>query len=109
MLAGDPAFYSGVDIALRCLFLQKGCDEGRWEAGQTLSRKLMLDLVSAQQKGEKLSVDSAFIEGIRSTVTDSSLDKVRGKLIFIYVVSTVNRCVFTMLLCLYKSLAITLS
>ncbi|KAG0609811.1 hypothetical protein M758_7G015800 [Ceratodon purpureus] len=47
----------------------------RWEAGQTLSRKLMLDLVSAQQKGEKLSVDSAFIEGIRSTIMDTSLDK----------------------------------
>nr|PNR47635.1 hypothetical protein PHYPA_012108 [Physcomitrium patens] len=47
----------------------------RWEAGQTLSRKLMLDLISAQQKGEDLSVDSAFIEGMRSTVMDSSLDK----------------------------------
>lgn len=61
------------------LFLTKGCDEDRWEAGQTLSRKLMLDLVSAQQKGEKLSVDSAFFEGIRSTVTDLSLDKVCRK------------------------------
>ncbi|XP_024366624.1 puromycin-sensitive aminopeptidase isoform X1 [Physcomitrium patens] len=47
----------------------------RWEAGQTLARKLMLDLISKQQKGEELNVNSAFIEGIRSTVTNSSLDK----------------------------------
>jgi len=47
----------------------------RWEAGQTLSRKLMLDLIVAEQKGQKLSVNSAFIEGIRSTLTNSSLDK----------------------------------
>lgn len=52
------------------------CIEDRWEAGQTLSRKLMLDLIVAEQKGQKLSVDSAFIEGIRSTLTNSSLDKV---------------------------------
>jgi hypothetical protein len=51
-------------------------NEGRWEAGQTLSRKLMLDLISAEQKGETLSVNSAFIEGIRSILTNSSLDKV---------------------------------
>jgi aminopeptidase N len=47
----------------------------RWEAGQTLSRKLMLNLVTSQQKGEKLSVNTAFIDGIRSTLTNSSLDK----------------------------------
>jgi aminopeptidase N len=47
----------------------------RWEAGQALGRKLMLNLVARQQKGEKLSVDSAFIEGLRSIITDSSLDK----------------------------------
>ncbi|XP_024396860.1 puromycin-sensitive aminopeptidase [Physcomitrium patens] len=47
----------------------------RWEAGQTLSRKLMLDLISAHQRGEKISVDSAFIKGIRSILLDSSLDK----------------------------------
>jgi len=47
----------------------------RWEAGQTLGRKLMLNLVALQQKGEKLSVDSAFIEGLRSILNDASLDK----------------------------------
>jgi len=47
----------------------------RWEAGQVLGRKLMLNLVARQQKGEELSVDSAFIEGLRSIITDLSLDK----------------------------------
>lgn len=48
----------------------------RWEAGQTLGRKLMLNLVALEQKGEKLTVDSPFIEGLRSILKDSSLDKV---------------------------------
>jgi aminopeptidase N len=47
----------------------------RWEAGQALARKLILNLVARQQKGEKLSVDSAFIEGLRSIISDLSLDK----------------------------------
>lgn len=55
------------------------CYDDRWEAGQTLSRKLMLDLISAHQRGEKISVDSAFIKGIRSILLDSSLDKVCGR------------------------------
>jgi len=42
----------------------------------------MLDLIVAEQKGQKLSVDSAFIEGIRSTLTNTSLDKVSVKVNF---------------------------
>lgn len=71
---------SGLTCSVYVIGLLTLCwGEDRWEAGQTLARKLMLDLISKQQKGEELNVNSAFIEGIRSTVTNSSLDKVSRK------------------------------
>jgi aminopeptidase N len=66
------------DISDKDLFFLLAHDSdqfNRWEAGQTLGRKLILNLVTLQQKGEKLSVDDAFIEGLRSILIDSSLDK----------------------------------
>ncbi|XP_024543844.1 puromycin-sensitive aminopeptidase isoform X1 [Selaginella moellendorffii] len=47
----------------------------RWEAGQTMGRKLMLDLIPKAQRNEQLAVPSAFVEGMRSILNDSSLDK----------------------------------
>ncbi|KAL2642323.1 hypothetical protein R1flu_009910 [Riccia fluitans] len=47
----------------------------RWEAGQTLGRKILLDLISRVQKGEELSIPDAYVEGLRSLLTDASLDK----------------------------------
>uniref|UniRef100_A0A7N0U133 Aminopeptidase N n=1 Tax=Kalanchoe fedtschenkoi TaxID=63787 RepID=A0A7N0U133_KALFE len=47
----------------------------RWEAGQILARKLMLDLVANFQHGKELTLNQKFIEGLRSTLLDSSLDK----------------------------------
>lgn len=47
----------------------------RWEAGQTLARKLMLALVDRAQKNQPLSVDPKFISGLKSLLCDSSLDK----------------------------------
>ncbi len=66
------------DISDKDLFFLLANDSdqfNRWEAGQTLGRKLMLNLVTLQQKGEKMRVDDAFIEGLRSILIDSSLDK----------------------------------
>ncbi|EFJ15976.1 hypothetical protein SELMODRAFT_234175 [Selaginella moellendorffii] len=37
----------------------------RWEAGQTMGRKLMLDLIPKAQRNEQLAVPSAFVEGMR--------------------------------------------
>lgn len=47
----------------------------RWEAGQTLARKLMLSLVDRAQKSQPLTVDPKFISGLKSLLCDSSLDK----------------------------------
>lgn len=47
----------------------------RWEAGQTLARKLMLSLVDKAQQNQPLSVDPKFVNGLRSIICDSSLDK----------------------------------
>ena len=46
----------------------------RWEAGQTLSRALLLDLAAAAGRGEELSLPDTFVEAFRAVVTDSSLD-----------------------------------
>ncbi|OAE29307.1 hypothetical protein AXG93_3102s1340 [Marchantia polymorpha subsp. ruderalis] len=47
----------------------------RWEAGQTLGRKILLDLISRVQRGEELTLNEAYVEGLRSVLTDQSLDK----------------------------------
>ncbi|KAJ7557437.1 hypothetical protein O6H91_05G126600 [Diphasiastrum complanatum] len=47
----------------------------RWEAAQIMGRKLMLNLIEQLQQGGKLSVDSAYIEGLRSILCDPLLDK----------------------------------
>ncbi|KAH7662914.1 Peptidase M1 alanine aminopeptidase/leukotriene A4 hydrolase protein [Dioscorea alata] len=47
----------------------------RWEAGQVLARKLMLNLVADFQQNKDLILNQKFVNGIRSILCDSSLDK----------------------------------
>jgi aminopeptidase N len=47
----------------------------RWEAGQLLARKLMLSLVADFQQNKPLVLNPEFVNGLRSILTDSSLDK----------------------------------
>eukprot|EP00258_Populus_trichocarpa_P026327 XP_024442346.1 puromycin-sensitive aminopeptidase [Populus trichocarpa] len=47
----------------------------RWEAGQVLARKLMLSLVSDFQQGKPLVLNPKFVQGLRSVLSDSNLDK----------------------------------
>ncbi|XP_056850552.1 puromycin-sensitive aminopeptidase [Raphanus sativus] len=47
----------------------------RWEAGQVLARKLMLNLVSDFQQNKPLVLNPKFIQGLGSVLSDSSLDK----------------------------------
>ncbi|KAF3335752.1 Puromycin-sensitive aminopeptidase [Carex littledalei] len=47
----------------------------RWEAGQMLSRKLMLSLVADFQQQKPLSLNPRFVEGIRSILCNVTLDK----------------------------------
>ncbi|KAF3521815.1 hypothetical protein F2Q69_00046345, partial [Brassica cretica] len=47
----------------------------RWEAGQVLARKLMLNLVSDFQQNRPLVLNPKFIQGLGSVLSDSTLDK----------------------------------
>ncbi|XP_071918367.1 puromycin-sensitive aminopeptidase-like [Coffea arabica] len=47
----------------------------RWEAGQILARKLMLSLVGDFQESKTLVLNPQFVQGLRSILCDSSLDK----------------------------------
>ncbi|KAL0920521.1 hypothetical protein M5K25_009661 [Dendrobium thyrsiflorum] len=47
----------------------------RWEAGQILARKLMLSLVADLQQNKSLVLNPKFVDGIKSILCDSSLDK----------------------------------
>ncbi|KAI9102258.1 hypothetical protein K1719_023460 [Acacia pycnantha] len=47
----------------------------RWEAGQILARKLMLSLVDDFQHNKLLVLNKKFVDGFKSILSDSSLDK----------------------------------
>ncbi|XP_050378743.1 puromycin-sensitive aminopeptidase isoform X2 [Argentina anserina] len=47
----------------------------RWEAGQVLARKLMLSLVADFQQKKPLVLNPKFLHGLKSILSDSSLDK----------------------------------
>ncbi|XP_011624834.1 puromycin-sensitive aminopeptidase isoform X3 [Amborella trichopoda] len=47
----------------------------RWEAGQILGRKLMLSLVADYQQNKPLVLNPKFVNGMKSILCDSSLDK----------------------------------
>ncbi|KAG8087612.1 hypothetical protein GUJ93_ZPchr0010g8359 [Zizania palustris] len=47
----------------------------RWEAGQLLARKLMLSLVADFQQQQTLSLNPKFVDGLRTILRNTSLDK----------------------------------
>ncbi|KAK8559963.1 hypothetical protein V6N13_061409 [Hibiscus sabdariffa] len=47
----------------------------RWEAGQLLARKLMLSLVSDFQQNKPLTLNPKFVQGLKSILCDTGLDK----------------------------------
>ncbi|RLM61640.1 puromycin-sensitive aminopeptidase [Panicum miliaceum] len=47
----------------------------RWEAGQVLARKLMLSLVADYQQQKTLILNPKFVDGLRSILLNTSLDK----------------------------------
>jgi aminopeptidase N len=46
----------------------------RWEAGQRLATRRLVALTQAVQRGEVLELDSVFIEALRATLNDKTLD-----------------------------------
>ncbi|KAF3788606.1 hypothetical protein EJ110_NYTH20736 [Nymphaea thermarum] len=63
------------DADLSFLLAHDSDEFNRWEAGQTLARKLMLTMVSDFEQNKPLKLNPKFVDGIRSILSDSSLDK----------------------------------
>ncbi|KAL5718632.1 membrane alanyl aminopeptidase [Ranunculus cassubicifolius] len=47
----------------------------RWEAGQVLARKIMLNLVTDFQQNKPLALNPKFVAGVKSMLCDPTLDK----------------------------------
>ncbi|KAJ1694393.1 hypothetical protein LUZ63_011091 [Rhynchospora breviuscula] len=63
------------DADLFFLLAHDSDEFNRWEAGQLLSRKLMLSLVSDFQQQKPLALNHSFVDGIRSILSNTTLDK----------------------------------
>lgn len=59
------------------LFLMKYDEDGfnRWDAGQTLSVRILQRLIDAVQQDQPLNVPIAYIEAFRKILTDTNIDK----------------------------------
>ncbi|XP_043690608.1 puromycin-sensitive aminopeptidase-like [Telopea speciosissima] len=81
-----PSFLRGYSTPIRLdsdltdndlfFLLAHDSDEfNRWEAGQVLAKKVMLSLVSDYQQNKSLVLNPKFVNGIKSLLSDSNLDK----------------------------------
>ena len=66
--------YSYTDQQLAHLLAHDSDAFNRWEAGQRLALRRLLKLTAAAQSGQPLQLDQMFIDALRKTVTDRSLD-----------------------------------
>ena len=60
---------------LAFLFAHDSDEFNRWDAGQTLAIKIMLDLVEDYQADRHLHLPALFIDACRSTLNNAALDK----------------------------------
>ncbi|KAL1569092.1 Puromycin-sensitive aminopeptidase [Salvia divinorum] len=63
------------DADLYFLLANDSDEFNRWEAGQVLARTLILTLVSDYQQNKPLVLNPQFLNGVKSILCDSSLDK----------------------------------
>ncbi|XP_047324453.1 puromycin-sensitive aminopeptidase isoform X2 [Impatiens glandulifera] len=63
------------DSDLLFLLAHDSDEFNRWEAGQVLARKLMLQLVADFQQNKPLVLNPEFVHGIKCILSDPSLDK----------------------------------
>ena len=66
--------YDYTDAELLHLFSHDSDPVNRWEAGQRLAMARLLKLTTAVASGEKLALDDLFIDAMRTTLADESLD-----------------------------------
>lgn len=65
--------YSNDDLAF--LMANDSDPFNRWEAGQQLSTRIMLNLIIRHQKGEDLSLEESYINAFRAILRDEKTDK----------------------------------
>ena len=66
--------YAYTDEELGHLLANDSDPFNRWEAGQRLAMRRLVKLTTAVQKGEILELDAMFIEALRATLNDKTLD-----------------------------------
>jgi aminopeptidase N len=64
--------YSDEDLMF--LMAKESDDFNRWDAAQTLARRILLNLVMAAQQGERFLFDDGFVTACRQALTDNSAD-----------------------------------
>lgn len=66
--------YAYTDEELGHLLANDSDPFNRWEAGQRLATRRLVKLTKAVQQGEILELDAMFIEAVRATLNDKTLD-----------------------------------
>ena len=66
--------YNYTDQELAQLMAHDSDAFNRWEAGQRLAMQRLLNLIKQVQAGEKLTLDDLFINALRTTLNDQTLD-----------------------------------
>jgi aminopeptidase N len=66
--------YDYTDKELALLMAHDSDAFNRWEAGHRLAMQRLLNLIDQVQRGETLTLDELFIDGLRTTLNDQSLD-----------------------------------
>ncbi len=66
--------YNYTDHELAHLMAHDSDAFNRWEAGQRLAMQRLLKLIKQVQDGEKLTLDTLFINAMRTTLNDQTLD-----------------------------------
>jgi aminopeptidase N len=66
--------YDYTDQELALLMAHDSDAFNRWEAGQRLAMQRLLKLIKQVQRGEELTLDELFIDALRTTLNDRTLD-----------------------------------
>ena len=66
--------YDYTDRELAQLMAHDSDAFNRWEAGQRLAMQRLLNLIEQVQAGETLTLDELFINALRTTLNDQTLD-----------------------------------
>jgi aminopeptidase N len=67
--------YPYTDEQLFLLFAHDSNEFNRWDAGQTMASKILMNLVTARQQGTAYEIPNSFIDAILNILRSSNLDK----------------------------------